>query len=93
MIVGFRSKALRHFAEKGDPSKLPVSGVAIDRVADQLQALDVATRTEQMDVPGWVYHPLKGKPRRYSVRVTANWRLTFAFDPPDASEVDIEDYH
>ncbi len=93
MIVGFRSKALRLFAEKGDPSKLPVKGVAIERVSDQLQALDLATRAEQMDVPGWVYHSLMGKPRRFSVRVTANWRLTFAFDPPDASEVDLEDYH
>lgn len=93
MIVGIRSKALRLFAEKGDASKLPVSGVAVERVSDQLQALDVVIRAEQMDLPGWVFHPLKGKPRRYSVRVTANWRLTFAFDPPDASDVDIEDYH
>jgi len=93
MIVGFRSKVLRRFAEDGDVSKFPVSGVAIERIADQIEALDAASSPEQLDVPGWYFHPLKGKPRRYSLRVTANWRLTFGFEPPHAIDVDLEDYH
>ena len=93
MIRSIRSKPLKQFASKGDASKLPVSGVAVDRIEAQLTALDVASAAEQMDVPGWSFHPLKGKPLRYSVRVTANYRLTFAFEPPDAVDVDLEDYH
>ena len=93
MIRSIRSKPLKQFASKDDASKLPVSGVAVDRIEAQLTALDVASAAEQMDVPGWYFHPLKGKPLRYSVRVTANYRLTFAFEPPDAVDVDLEDYH
>ena len=93
MIRRIRSKPLKLFAAKGDASKLPVSGAALDRIEAQLTALDVATAAEHMDVPGWYFHPLKGKPVRYSVRVTANYRLTFAFEPPDADDVDLEDYH
>lgn len=93
VIKGIRSKPLKLFAAKGDSSKLPVSGVAVDRIEAQLTALDVAVAAEQMDVPGWYFHRFRGKPVRYSVRITANYRLTFAFEPPDADEVDIEDYH
>ncbi len=93
MIKSIRSKSLRLFATKGDASKLPVSGAAIDRIEAQLTALDVATAADQMDVPGWYFHPLKGRAARFSVRVTANYRLTFAFDAPDADDVDLEDYH
>lgn len=93
MIKSIRSKPLKLFAAQGDASKLPVSGAAIERVEAQLTALDVATAANQMDVPGWYFHQLRGKPVRYSVRVTANYRMTFAFEPPDADDVDLEDYH
>ncbi len=93
VIISIRSKPLKLFATNGDSSKLPVSGTAVDRIEAQLTALDVATAAEQMDVPGWYFHPLKGKPVRYSIRVTANYRLTFAFEPPHAEDVDLEDYH
>lgn len=92
MIKNFRSKILRLFAE-GDASKMPVQGVALDRAEAQLVALDTATAATAMDIPGWYFHQLRGKPTRYSVRVTANWRITFGFVVPDAIDVDIEDYH
>lgn len=92
MIKSFRSKALRQFAQKGDASKLPVAGAAIGRITRQLKALDVASAPGQMDVPGWYFHPLKAL-ARYTVRVTANYRITFGFEGEDATEVDLEDYH
>lgn len=49
-----------------------------------------------MDVPGFRFHALAGKMKgRFSVRVTGNWRLTFAWDDdgPAAVDVDYEDYH
>jgi proteic killer suppression protein len=45
-----------------------------------------------MDVPGYVFHPLRGQ-ARFSVRVTGNWRITFGFEGEDAVDVDLEDYH
>ena len=47
-----------------------------------------------MNAPGWVLHPLKGKlADHWSVRVSGNWRLTFAFEEEDAVLVDYQDYH
>jgi proteic killer suppression protein len=63
------------------------------RVARQLALLNAAVRPEDLDLPGFRFHGLNGKPKRYSVRVTANYRLTFGWDPPDAIAVDLEDYH
>jgi proteic killer suppression protein len=54
--------------------------------------LDAAASPIDMHLPGFHFHRLRGKPLRYSVRVTANWRLTFAWDESDAIQVDLEDY-
>lgn len=94
MIKNFLSKALKKFAATGDASKLPVQGsAAIDRLTDQIVVLDTATAADQMNFPGWYFHQLRGNPVRYSVRVTANYRLTFGFEEVDAIDVDLEDYH
>ena len=47
-----------------------------------------------MNYPGSYFHPLKGnRARRYAVRLTANFRITFGWDDDGAVDVDIEDYH
>lgn len=91
MIRNYRSKALKLFANKGDASKLPVPDAT--RVARQLALINAALRPEDLDLPGFRFHGLQGKPKRFSIRVTANYRLTFGWDSPDAIEVDLEDYH
>ena len=91
MIRSYRSKALKLFANKGNASKLPVSDSA--RVARQLALINAAVRPEDLDLPGFRFHGLEGKPKRYSIRVTANYRLTFGWDPPDAVDLNLEDYH
>jgi len=59
-----------------------------------LTALDVACRPEDMNAPGYELHQLKGDlVGHWSVRVSGNWRLTFAFEGEDAIEVDYQDYH
>ncbi len=90
MIRSFRDRALKRFAEKGDASKLSVQNA--DRVRRILARLDVVTAPQDMDVPGWFFHGLSGM-KRYSVRVTGNWRITFGWDGQDAVDVDLEDYH
>jgi proteic killer suppression protein len=90
MIRSFRGKPLRRFAERGDASKLSVKNA--DRVRLILDRLDAAKAPADMNVPGLYFHALMGV-ERYSVRVTGNWRITFAWEGADAIDVDLEDYH
>jgi proteic killer suppression protein len=47
-----------------------------------------------MNAPGWRLHELKGAlAGHWSVDVSGNWRLTFAFEGEDAVLVDYQDYH
>ena len=40
------------------------------------------------------FHPLKGKRTgEYSMRVSGNWVVTFTYDSPDVTVLDLEDYH
>ena len=89
MIRSFRSKPLRRFAEQGDPSKLPVPNA--DRI---LARLDAAKEPEDMNLPGYRFHGLKGQDRgRFAVDASGNWRVTFGWLDGDAVNVDLEDYH
>ncbi len=92
MIRSFRSKALRRYAETGDASKLSVPNV--DRVRRILRALNEAKRLEQMNIPGYRFHPLRGRNKgRYALDASGNWRITFGWDDNDAIDIDLEDYH
>jgi len=60
----------------------------------QLAALDTAQSIEDIDVPGFRLHPLKGEMRgRWAISVSGNWRLTFEFQDGNAYVLDYEDYH
>lgn len=92
MIRSFRHKGLRRLFETGVASGVKASHVKRLRV--QLSALDTAQTIEDMDIPGFRLHPLKGKSRgRRSVWVGGNWRVTFEFKQGNAHILDYEDYH
>ena len=92
MIRSFRSKALKRFAEKGDLAKLSVPNVR--RIETILARLDGAMAPEDLNLPGYRFHGLKGKDKgRYAVDASGNWRITFAWDGRHAVDVDLEDYH
>lgn len=90
MIKSIRSKSLAPFWSRGAGRKLPVENH--DRVRRILLALDAAARPEDMNLPGYRFHGLHGNPRRWSVWVSGNFRITWAWDQ-GAVDVDIEDYH
>jgi len=49
----------------------------------QLVALDTAQSIDDVGVPGFRLHSLKGKNKgRWSIWVNGNWRLTFKFEDP-----------
>lgn len=92
MIRSFRSKALRRLVEQGDASKVSVPNVR--RVETILARLDAAMVPEDLNLPGYRFHGLKGKDKgRYAVDASGNWRITFAWDGRNAIDVDLEDYH
>ncbi len=92
MIRSFRSRALRRLWEKDDVSK--INPEWLPRVIILLDRLDASKLPDDMNLPGFDFHPLKGKNRgRYAVKVSANYRLTFDWDDEDATDVDLEDYH
>ncbi len=60
----------------------------------QLAALDTAQTLQDMDIPGYRLHALKGKLKgRWCISVSGNWRLTFEFKDGDVYLLDYEDYH
>ena len=46
-----------------------------------------------MNLPGFNFHKLRGKPTRYTVHVNGLWCVTFEWDSEDAVRVDLEQYH
>ncbi len=92
MIRSFKHRGLERFFRRTDYRGIPAQ--CGPRIGRMLDVLDAATRPEDMDMPGFKLHRLKGKRAdTYAVAVTGNWRITFAFDGEDAVRVDLEDYH
>lgn len=92
MIRSFRHKGLRKFFELG--SAAGIQPHHAPRVRMQLAALDTARSIDDMDVPGFRLHPLKGEQKgRWSIWVNGNWRLTFEFRDGDVHILDYEGYH
>lgn len=69
--------------EKGDPSKLSAANFA--RLEKIIARLDGAFAPEDMSLPGWRFHALKGAMSgRFAVNVSGNWRVTFGWEGNDA---------
>lgn len=92
MIKTIRHKGLARFFETGSTAGIQTSHAK--RLRMQLAALDSARHIEDMDIPGFRLHPLKGKHQgRWSIWVNGNWRLTFEFVDGNVHVLDLEDYH
>jgi proteic killer suppression protein len=60
----------------------------------RLTALDTATCIEDMNLPNFRLHQLKGDRKGlWAIDVNRNWRIVFAFEQGNAFVVDYEDYH
>lgn len=91
MIRSFRSKPLAELWTSGRSARIDARLVA--RVLRRLDALNAAERPEDMNLPGFDFHALRGQPKRYTVHVNGPWCITFGFDLGDAIAVDLEQYH
>lgn len=92
MIKDFRHKGLARFFEEDDRRKLLPSQV--DKIARILARLNEAMTVQDMGLPGYRLHPLKGELDGFwSVTVSGNWRIIFRFENGSAYDVDLIDYH
>lgn len=92
MIQSFRHKGLKRFFESG--SLAGIQPHHSKRLRMLLAALDTAQSIDDMQVPGFRLHSLKGEERgRWSIWVNGNWRVTFEFRDGHAYVLDYEDYH
>lgn len=92
MIRTFRSKGLAELWSTGRTSKIDKKMHA--RILVRLDRLNVAVVAEEMKVPGFDFHALRGRdPIRYTVHVNGPWCVTFEFSNTDAYRVDFEQYH
>jgi proteic killer suppression protein len=92
VIKSFRHKGLKRFFETGQSSGIQPKHAKKLRM--QLIALHTAQKIEDLDIPGFRLHPLKGNLKgRWSIWVSENWRLTFTFADQNVEVLDYEDYH
>ena len=90
MIKNFAHKGLREPFADGKTKR--INAAFKPKCVLILEKLDAAEAPEDMNFTGYHFHGLHGNPKRYSVRVNKNWRLTFGWDN-GAIDVDLEDYH
>ena len=92
MITSWKHKGLKLFFETGATTGINTQHAP--KLLRQLDRLDAATCPQDMDLPGWQWHSLRGNEAgTYAVSVNGNWRLTFRFVGIDAIAVDYRDYH
>ena len=80
------------FYIKGSLKGIPAQFASrIERILDRLDATQVPN---DMDLPGYKFHELRGSRKGvFTVSVSSNWRLSFEFKDSDVVNVDMEDYH
>lgn len=87
-----KSKALRRLFENGEekgvrPDWLP-------KVKRVLAALNVAVSPDELNLPSFGWHRLKGdRADTWSVIVSRNWRITYRWSEEGPFDVDLEQYH
>ena len=92
MIKSFRHKGLKRLFADDDPRG--VIAEHLTKLRNILARLDAAGTVEDMALPGFNLHALKGELRGFSaVTVRANWRVIFRFAEGNALDVDYLDYH
>jgi proteic killer suppression protein len=92
MIKSFKHKGLEKFYNTG--TKKGIQATHATKLRMQLAALDTAHCIEDLDIPGYRLHLLKGNRKGlWSITVNGNWRITFEFEEGHVYIVNYEDYH
>lgn len=91
MIRSFRHAGLRGLFETGRSAR--VRPDLQRRVLQWLKVLDQAAVLSDLNVPGFNFHKLQGKPLRQSLHVNGPWCVTFEWEDGEAVRANLEQYH
>ena len=92
MIQSFRHKGLQRLFVDGEPRGIRPDW--IEKIENILAVLNRARVPEDMNLPGFRLHPLRGNLKGFlSATVRANWRIIFLFQDGHVWDVDLIDYH
>ena len=92
MIGNFKHKGLNKLFQDDDCRKVPAAHR--EKITRILARLNEARTVQDMALPGYRLHPLKGnRAGLWSVSVSGNWRIVFRFEDGMAHGVDLIDYH
>jgi len=92
VIERFKHKGLKQLFQHGEAQG--ISPELLEKLENILIVLNRARRPEDMNLPDFRLHRLKGNLKGcWSVTVRANWRIVFRFEAGNACDVDLIDYH
>ena len=92
MIQNFKHRGLKRLFFDGE--KAGIRADYVEKIENILAILNRARMVEDMNLPGFRLHPLKGDLKGfYAVTVRANYRVIFRLEGGHAYDVDLIDYH
>ena len=92
MIQTIRHRGLKRLFQRDDRSGL--NAEQLPRIIRVMDILDTATCPQDLDLPGYRLHPLRGELKGFwSLRITGNYRLIFRMEDGDVYDIDLVDYH
>ena len=92
MILRFRHTGLKRLFEKDDTRR--ISPELLSKVERVLARLDEATEPDDMNLPGFRLHSLKGDlTDNWAVSLSGNWRIVFHFERRNVTDVNLLDDH
>ncbi len=92
MIISFKHKELEKYYKTG--STVGIQSNHTKRLRLMLSALDTTLDIDDINIPGFRLHQLKGvRDETWSISVSGNWRLTFKFTDGNGNVLNYEDYH
>ena len=91
MIRSFRHRGLARLFLDDDESRIRPD--LVSRIRRPLSALQQAERPNDLRLPGFDFHRLRGAPARYAIHVNGPWCITFEWSDGNAWRVDLEQYH
>lgn len=91
MIRSFRHRGLKEIYLRGSSSR--VRQDLQKRIIRRLDILAAACCLDDLNLPGFDFHRLRGKPTRYSIHINGPFCITFEWSDIDCWRVDLEQYH
>lgn len=92
MIRTIRHKGIKKLVQSNDRRGL--NAEQLPRIVRVVALLDQAAQPQDLDIPGYHLHPLRGDLQGFwSVRITGNFRLVFRMEDGDVFDIDLVDYH